>query len=457
MKTTEAILTTPSIQSVKTDLMKQGVKYALASFSDMHGISKSKIVPMSHFEQMVGGSELFTGAALDGVPQEINDEEVSARPDLNTATVLPWNKEVAWFASDLYMSAGPFEACSRNILKRVMKQAADMGYKCNLGIETEFFILKDGEDGTAVPTSDSDTLAKPCYDVRSFLDNYKILDEIVEAMNGLGWDVYSFDHEDANGQFETDFEYTDALKMADRFTFFRLMINELVKPHGAFATFMAKPFRNRTGSGAHYNMSLADITTGKNLFETTDDPRGCGISELGYQFIAGILKHASAISAVIAPTVNSYKRLVSKGGMSGFTWAPVFICYGNNNRTNMLRVPLAGGRVECRAADMSCNLYLGAALMFAAGLEGIREKLDPGLPHAENMYKHTQAELDEMKVKHLPRTLGEAIDAFEADSLAKEVFGEDMFNAYVDFKRNEWIDYHNHVSDWELKRYLKFF
>lgn len=457
MSTTKATLTTPSVQAVKADLLKQGVKYALATFADMHGISKSKIVPMSHFEQMAAGSELFTGAALDGVPQEINDEEVSARPDMATATVLPWNKEIAWFASDLHMSAGPFEACSRNILKRVVKQAADMGYLCNLGIETEFFILKDGEDGTAVPTSDSDTLAKPCYDLRGFLDNYKILDDIVEAMNGLGWDVYSFDHEDANGQFETDFEYTDALKMADRFTFFRLMVNELVKPHGAFATFMAKPFRNRTGSGAHYNMSLADINTGKNLFETSDDPRGCGVSELGYQFIAGILKHAPAISAVIAPTVNSYKRLVSKGGMSGFTWAPVFICYGNNNRTNMLRVPLAGGRVECRAADMSCNLYLGAALMFAAGLEGIREKLDPGLPHAENMYKHTQAELDEMNVKHLPRTLGEAIDAFEADSLAKEVFGVDMFNAYVDFKRNEWIDYHNHVSDWELKRYLKFF
>jgi glutamine synthetase len=269
--------------------------------------------------------------------------------------------------------------------------------------------------------------------------------------------VYSFDHEDANGQFETDFAYTHALQMADRFTFFRLMVNEIVKPHGAFASFMPKPFRNRTGSGAHYNMSLADIHTGINLFETAQDPRGCGLSLLGYQFIAGILKHAPAICAVIAPTVNSYKRLIAQGSMSGFTWAPVFVCYGNNNRTNMLRIPLAGGRVECRAADMSCNLYLGAALMFAAGLEGIREQLDPGAPHAENMYLHTQAELDAMQVRYLPRTLGEAIDAFAADPLSKAVFGEAMFNAYVSYKRNEWLDYHQHVSDWELKRYLKFF
>lgn len=445
------------VEAVKSSLISQGVKYALATFSDMHGISKSKVVPMSHFDHMVAGSELFTGAALDGVPQEINDEEVSARPDLETATILPWNKEIAWFASDLHMTAGPFEACSRNILKRVLKQAADMGYICNLGIETEFFVLKEDADGKPVPTSDADTLDKPCYDVRGFLDNYKFMDEIVEAMNGLGWDVYSFDHEDANGQFETDFAYSDALKMADRFTFFRLMVNEIVKPHGFFATFMPKPFRNRTGSGAHYNMSLADINTGKNLFETENDPKGCGLSELGYQFIAGILKHAPAICAVIAPTVNSYKRLISKGGMSGFTWAPVFVCYGNNNRTNMLRIPLAGGRVECRAADMSCNLYLGAAMMFAAGLEGIRDKLDPGMPHAENMYKHTQEELDAMNVKHLPRTLGDAIEAFAADPLSKQVFGEEMFNSYVEFKRNEWIDYHNHVSDWEYKKYLKFF
>lgn len=191
--------------------------------------------------------------------------------------------------------------------------------------------------------SDRDTLAKPCYDLQGLLDNYTWVTEIVEAMNSLGWDVYSFDHEDGNGQFETDFAYCDALKMSDRLIFFRLMVKELALQHGYFATFMPKPFANRTGSGAHYNMSLANINTGANLFEEPQDSRGCGLSKLGYQFIAGILKHAPAICAVIAPTVNSYKRLVPRGSMSGFTWAPVYICYGNNNRTNMLLYSLFRG------------------------------------------------------------------------------------------------------------------
>lgn len=442
-------------QAVRTALESQGVKYALASFVDLHGVGKSKVVPLSHFEQMVKGSELFTGAALDGVPQEVNDEEVSSRPDLASAIVLPWNKEVVWFASDLHHKGQPFEACSRGILKRVTEQAAQMGYVFNLGIETEFFVLKDGADGRPVPTSERDTLAKPCYDVRGYLDSYGYLDELVQAMNDLGWDVYSFDHEDANGQFETDFMYCDGLKMADRFIFFRLMANELARKRGHFATFMPKPFKDRTGSGAHYNMSLADAKTGKNLFEDKSDP--AGLSKLGYQFIAGVLKHAPAICATIAPTVNSYKRLVRRGSMSGFTWAPVHISYGTNNRTNMLRIPLGGGRVECRAVDMSCNPYLAAATLLAAGLEGIREGLDPGAPHTENMYHYSEAELHDKGIRYLPRTLGEAVECFEADPFSKQVFGESMFNAFVNFKRQEWTDYHNHVSEWELQRYLKFF
>jgi glutamine synthetase len=442
-------------QAVRTALESQGVKYALASFVDIHGVGKSKVVPLSHFEQMTKGSELFTGAALDGVPQEVNDEEVSSHPDLSSATVLPWNKEVVWFASDLYHKGQPFEACSRGILQRVTEQAAQMGYVFNLGIETEFFVLKDGADGKPVPTSERDTLAKPCYDVRGYLDSYSYLDELVQAMNDLGWDVYSFDHEDANGQFETDFMYCDGLKMADRFIFFRLMANELARKRGHFATFMPKPFKDRTGSGAHYNMSLADSKTGKNLFEDKSDP--AGLSKLGYQFIAGILKHAPAICATIAPTVNSYKRLVRRGSMSGFTWAPVHISYGTNNRTNMLRIPLGGGRVECRAVDMSCNPYLAAATLLAAGLEGIREGLDPGAPHVQNMYHYSENELHERGIRYLPRTLGEAVEAFEADPFSKQVFGELMFGSFVNFKRQEWTDYHNHVSEWELQRYLKLF
>jgi glutamine synthetase len=220
---------------------------------------------------------------------------------------------------------------------------------------------------------------------------------------------------------------------------------------------MPKPYADRAGSGAHFNMSLADIKTGKSLFADPDDPRGCGLSKLGYQFIAGVLAHLPAICAVVAPTVNSYKRLVLKGSMSGFTWAPIWGCYGNNNRTNTLRIPLGGGRVELRAADSSCNPYLGAALVLAAGLEGIAAGADPGDPHTENMYLKSPEELAKLGIKRLPQTLGEALDAFAADPLAKAVFGDGMFGAWHDYKSNEWISYLNHVSDWERARYLKFF
>jgi len=447
---------TPEIEALRNSLQDQGIKYALASFVDIHGMCKAKAVPLSHFGQMMAGSELFTGAALDGVPQAVSDEEVAAMPDPESATVLPWNPEIVWFASDLYLSGQPFAACSRSILKQVLADAAQMGFRFNLGIETEFFILKDS-DGQAVPISDRDTLDKPCYDLQGLLDNFAWVTEIVEAMNHLGWDVYSFDHEDGNGQFETDFAYCDALKMSDRLIFFRLMVKEIARKHGFFATFMPKPFSNRTGSGAHYNMSLADLKTGENLFYDPEDKRGCKLSQLGYQFIAGVLRHAPAICATIAPTVNSYKRLVARGSMSGFTWAPVYVCYGNNNRTNMLRIPLAGGRVECRAADISTNPYLGAAMILAAGLEGIREGLDPGEPHTENMYERSAQELQAMDIRFLPRNLDEAITAFAADPLSEKVMGTLMYQTYVDLKSQEWYDYHTHVSDWEIKRYLKFF
>jgi len=243
--------------------------------------------------------------------------------------------------------------------------------------------------------------------------------------------------------------------MADRLTFFRLMVKELARSQGYFASFMPKPYGNQTGSGAHYNMSLADLETGQNLFEDASD--ACGLSKLGYQFIAGVLKHAKAIVAVTCPTVNSYKRLVRQGSMSGFTWAPVYICYGNNNRTNMLRIPMGGGRVECRAADISTNLYLGAAMILAAGLEGIREGLNPGEPHRENMYTYSSKELQAMGIDTLPRTLGEAVTAFAEDPLSETVMGPLMYKTYVDFKAQEWEDYHSHISDWELQRYLKFF
>lgn len=442
--------------SLREQLKSQGVEFLMASFSDMHGVSKTKLVPLDHMDQMLAGSELYTGAALDGVPQDVSEEEVSARPDPASCIILPWQKNVAWLASNLWSAGKPFEACSRNILARATQKAAELGWVMNLGLEAEFYVLKDSEAGP-VPVSDRDTLGKPCYDGNGALDNLHWLSELVDAMDQLGWDVYSFDHEDGNGQFEIDFSFADAMTTADRFVFLRMMANAIARRHGYFASWMPKPFASKTGSGAHYNMSFASTDTGENLFAADDDPRGCGLSTLGYQFVAGVLKHLPAISAVVSPTVNSYKRLIKQGSMSGSTWAPVFVCYGNNNRTNALRIPLGGKRVELRAADSANNPYLGAAMVLSAGLEGIREKLDPGEPHRENMYNATDADLKAKGISLLPRNLEEALDAFEADPLSSEVMGADMFKSYLAFRRDEWQSYHNAVSDWERARYLKFF
>ncbi|MEM6623280.1 MAG: type III glutamate--ammonia ligase [Pseudomonadota bacterium] len=442
--------------ALKTELEAQGVKTCIASYVDMHGVSKSKFVPISHFSQMMGGSEMFTGAALDGVPQEINDEEVACMPDPASCSILPFRPDTAYFSCDLWCEGQPFEACSRNILGRQVAKAAEMGFTMNLGMEAEFFVFRDAP-GVPAPVSPLHHLEKPAYDTTRLLDNMHWLDELVDAMNTLGWDVYSFDHEDGIGQVEIDFAYADVRTMSDRFVLLRMMSNMIARKHGAYASFMPKPYGDRTGSGAHFNMSLADRGTGENLFKSDDDPRGCGLSPLGYQFLAGILRHLPAIMAVVAPSVNSYKRLVKQGSMSGFTWAPVFACYGNNNRTNAMRIPKGGGRVELRAADSACNPYLGAAMCLAAGLEGIAEGLDPGEPNTDNMYLVSDAERTERGIEMLPRTLDEAVRAFKADPLSKAVFGEAMFDSWSEFKDQEWLSYLNHVSDWEMQRYLRFF
>ena len=268
--------------------------------------------------------------------------------------------------------------------------------------------------------------------------------------------VYSFDHEDGIGQVEIDFSFCEAGEMCDRFVLLRTMANAVARKHGAYATWMPKPMGNRTGSGAHLNVSLHDFETETNLFKGDDDPRGLGSSQLFYQFVAGVLKHLPAITAVACPTVNSYKRLVKQGSMSGFTWAPVYACYGDNNRTNAIRVP-APGRLELRLADPSYNPYLVTAMVLNAGLDGIEKNLDPGNPHTDNMYLKSDAELADLGVTYLPRTLGEALDAFEASDLAKASFGTAMHASWLSYKRDEWLSYLNHVSDWETNRYLHMF
>ena len=448
----------PELVSLKNSLKQRGVKYVLASFVDAHGVSRGKTVPINHLEQMMRGSELFVGAAIDGMPQGLQEEDLVAVPDPNSHIICPWNSEIAWFASDLCAGGDAAEGCSRSVLKRVLGQAAGMGYRLNLGIETEFFAFPVGAmDAASGTTTPEQPLSQrtPYYDLSEVLQNYAWLQELVEAMNDLGWDVYSFDHEAGSGQFEIDFNYTDGLKSSDRFTFFRLMAQEIAKKHDHRISFMPKPFGDRVGSGAHFNLSLT-TEGGENVFFSNDDPRGQGLSALGYQFIAGILNHAPALCAVLTPTVNSYKRLVATLPSGAPSLAPRFISYGNN-RTNLLRIPLGGARVECRLPDSACNPYLAAAMLLSAGLEGIREGRDPGEPYLDDLNTYTPLDLQQKAIVPLPRTLGEAIDAFAADPLGYEVMGAPLFESFIELKAQEWETYTQHISAWEIQRYLSFF
>jgi glutamine synthetase len=440
----------------REELRQKGVAYCLSAYVDMHGVPKAKAVPIDHFTGMMSGSELFTGAAIDGLGQGPADDELSVWPDIDAITQLPWEPTVAWAPGHLHFHGEPYPMDSRNVLKRQTDRLAEHGLQFNLGIETEFFLVQREERGIS-PANPKDTLARAAYDVAGLLENLPFLDEQIRYMNELGWDVHSFDHEDANSQFELDFSYTDVMSMSDRFVLWRLMTKLLARKHGCEVTFMPKPYADRTGNGGHFNMSMSELETGRNAFDDPDDPRGAGVSELAYRFIAGVLRHAPAISAVTAPTVNSYKRLIKTGSMTGFTWAPVYISFGANNRTHMLRIPMSGGRVESRAVDTSCNPYLAAALLLGAGLEGIENELDPGDPIPLNMYLQSDEQLDEMGVKVLPRTLLEAVEAFNADPLTDEIFGDELKRSYAEFKEQEWWDYHNTVSEWEYDRYLEFF
>ena len=446
----------PEYAEKREELRARGVRYCLAAYTDAHGVGKAKCVPIDHFSGMMRGSELFTGAALDGLGQEPSDDELSVRPDLERIVQLPWRPEFAWAPGYLYYHGEPWPMCGRVVLQRAVDRAAALGFTFNLGIETEFYLVRR-ESGSIVPANQGDVLEKAAYDIVDLLANMPFMDEAVEYMNVLGWDVHSFDHEDSNSQFEFDFSYTDVMSMADRQTLFRMMMKELARRHGCEFTIMPKPYPDRTGTGGHFNMSLADRTTGENLFADPDDPRGSGVSKLAYQFTAGLLRHAPAITALAAPTVNSYKRLVKTGSMTGFTWAPIFISYGRNNRTHMLRIPMTSPRVESRAVDSTSNCYLAAAAYLQAGLEGIENDWDPGEPLPQNMYLLDDEQLRELGVSTLPRTLLEAVETFDADPLMEQVLGPELKKSFVELKTQEWWEYHNTVSAWEIDRYLTFF
>jgi glutamine synthetase len=408
---------------------------------------------------MAAGSELYTGYAVDGMGQAPNDDEFASIPDFNALVQLPWEPKIAWMPADIHFKGKPYPLSTRVALKNVQAEAAKLGLGFNLGIECEIFVLKKMPDGSlAIPNPD-DKLIKPCYDIRGFMGNFTWLDRMATTINDLGWDLYSFDHEDANGQYEFDFTYADALTTCDRFTFFRMMAKQYAEDLGLLATLMPKPYANRTGNGAHFNMSLYELNTKENLFKCKpeDDPRGLGLTPMGYHFIGGILRHGRALCATFAPTVNSYKRLVRRGSMATFSWAPVFNSYGSNNRTNSIRVPMGGGRCESRNADGAVNPYLAATLALAAGLEGVREKIDPGMPNDDNLYEISEDARRARGIEFLPQNLDEAVDAFEADPLVEKTLGTALRDEFVRYKRDEWREYHLSISPWEIERYSHLF
>ena len=333
-----------------------------------------------------------------------------------------------------------------------------------MGVEPEVYVLRQ-VDGRWLPfvASDLDNQPTRGYDLEATMLADPFLGPMVTYLDELGWDVYSFDHEGGDGQYEFDFGYTDALAMADRMVVFRLLAKHVARTLGCIATFMPKPWSEAFGSGAHYNLSLADPASGANLFQAEGGEPGAqgvgertdrGYSELAYQFTAGVLEHAGAITAVVCPTVNSYKRMLPRGLMNEISWAPVYRAYGHNNRTLMCRLPMNRRCLELRIADSACNFYLGAAITLAAGLDGIQRRLKAGDPVNVDTYTVGDEALQASGVRRVPATLGEAVDEFEDDPLAKEVFGAELHATYARVRRDEWREYNTVVGEWERERYL---
>ena len=444
------------LATLRDQLRDKGVRYLFGAYVDAHGVPKSKCVPVDYVESMAEGSELYTVGALEGMgPLGPHEDECAGVPDLSALTVLPWDQRYAIAPTDLWFRGAPYSHDSRAVLKRQLARAAGMGLSCNVGIEPEVYILRrNGADFE--PWVPEDTLNAPTrgYDIETTMLADGFLEPMVDHMTALGWDVYSFDHEGGDGQYEFEFRYTDALQMADRMVLFRLMAKHVARTLGCMATFMPKPFDHSFGSGAHVNMSLADLDRGENRFEAAPDDGNHGYTELARQFTAGVLRHAPAITAVACPTVNSYKRLLPVGLMDHITWAPVYQAYGHNNRTLMCRLPMNRRCLELRIADSASNFYLVLAMTLAAGLQGIDERLDPGPPVNVDTYSVSDAQLARDGIHRLPRSLGDAIAAFERDDLARDVFGREFHASYVELKRGEWDAYSTVVGDWERQQYL---
>lgn len=441
----------PEATRVAEKLGAEGVKYAMASWVDVLGRPKSKVVPLTHFADLVAGAERYTPRGFGGLGN-MNplEDEVVGVPDLSTLKILPWDRRFAWTVADMsFGGREPYALCPRNALRKQVDAAAKLGYSVHLGVEPEFYVFRpeslDGEQDTLIPISISGALKpSPAYDIEATLDASEFLDKLVGYLSELDFGVYAFGHEGGDGQFELSIGHAPVLEMADRMTLFRFAVKQVAKECGLLATFMPKPYANLWGSGAHLNMSLVNLESGVNAFRSTED--SAQWTKTTYQFVAGVLKHAPAFTALGNPTTNSYRRLTPRLADGQISWAPTRVSYGSNNRSCTVRLPQNRPCIEYRAADSAANYYFASAFMVAAGLEGIRQDLDPGQP-LEGASHNSDA-------PSLPRTLLEAIEAFQADPLVHETFPAAFVSEYTEMKVKEWESDHLLVSDSERQRYL---
>ena len=426
------------------------IKYFLISFVDLFGVLRSKLVPARAIGEMQKNGAGFAGFAtwLDMTPA---DSDMFAIPDPDSLLVLPWNREVGWLASDLWMDGKPVEASPRVMLKKQIEKLSKRNLKMKSGVECEYFLIS--EDGKSI-SDIRDVQSKPCYDQSALMRRYELIKEICDCMIELGWNPYQNDHEDANGQFEMNWDYSDSLITADRHTFFKFMVKSLAEKHGLRATFMPKPFENLTGNGCHAHISLWDGKSNKFL-EKGDR---LGLSKLAYNFLGGIIKNATSLAAFFNPTINSYRRINAPPTKSGATWSPSSISYTGNNRTHMIRVP-DPGRFELRLMDGSSNPYLLQAGVMAAGLDGINNKTDPGEPLFCNMYTDHK---NYPNLERLPNELEESLENLENSKVLREAFGEKVISSYIKLKKQEIESFDNEerfdkrspITSWERNNSL---
>lgn len=416
-----------------------GVKYFMISFTDLFGGQRAKLVPAQAIAGMQKDGAGFAGFAtwLDMTPAH---PDMLAVPDPESVIQLPWKKDVAWVAGNCVMEDKFVEQAPRNVLSRLIAESAEEGMRVKTGVEAEFFLLTP--DGSQI-SDEYDTAAKPCYDQQAVMRRYDVIAEICDYMLELGWGPYQNDHEDANGQFEMNWEFDDTLHTADKHSFFKFMTKSVAEKHGLRATFMPKPVEGLTGNGCHAHISVWDMAGKVNIF--ADNDMELGLSTKGRHFLGGIMKHASALAAITNPTVNSYKRINAPRTMSGATWAPNTVTWTGNNRTHMVRVP-GPGRFELRLADGAANPYLLQAVIIAAGLDGVRTQADPGKRHDIDMY----AEGHKVKgAPKLPLNMLDALREFDKDKGLKASMGNEFSAAYLKMKHQEWNSYASHFSQWE--------